>query len=145
MNPSAEELALLGLVAGDPLPAGGQHLVLTIRSGNRSAHVWSDLFESAFRERFGVGLHPGSLNLWAEDPITWEHPLELKAKGLVGEFCPVILDESAIGAAFRGNRLTPRYLEVLSPVRLRDRLPYNSDGACISVRLLPGEFLRRAA
>jgi len=145
MKPSAEELALLGLSEGDPFPAGGQTLHLTLRSGSGSARSWTALFSEVFRTQFGVHLHPGTLNLWAEEPIRWENPMQLRVAGAAGEFCPVILEERAIGVAFRGNKAMPYFLEILSPVYLRARLPDSRDEATVKVRLLGGELLARAA
>jgi hypothetical protein len=145
MKPSAEELALLGLSDGDAFPAGGQTLHLTLRSGSGSARSLTALFSELFRTQFGVHLYPGTLNLWAEEPIRWENPIQLRVPGGAGEFCPVILEERAIGVAFRGNRAMPYFLEILSPVYLRDRLPDSRDEAIVTVRLLGGELLARAA
>ena len=130
---------------GDPLPSGGQTLHLALRSGTGSARSWTALFTELFRTQFGVHLEPGTLHLWAEEPIRWENPLQLPVAGIVGEFCPVILEERAIGVALRGNKAMPYFLEILSPVYLRARLPDSHDEATVEVRLLGGEFLARAA
>jgi len=140
-----EEFALLGLPAASMLPGGGQHLALEVRSGNGSASRWTCLFGPPFHERFGVTFWPGSLNLWASAPIGWDTPFRLTAGGVAGEFCPVILEEAAVGVAFRAPPYTPSYLEVLSPVELRPRLGGLVNGQVVRVRLLRGDTLRPAA
>ena len=59
-----------------------------------------------------------------------------------GQFCPVILEEVAVGLAFRANSDTPTFLEVLSPVCLREHISNRHDGASIPIRLLAGSKLR---
>ena len=102
-------------------------------------------FRPPFNELFGVTLWPGSLNLWASEPIAWDDPFGLSAAGVAGEFCPVVLEEVAVGVAFRAPPYTPEYLEVLSPVELRPRLGGLQDGQMVGVRLLSGDLLRTAA
>ena len=133
-------MALLGLKMGDPLPSGGYSLVVTVQSGTGSADTWTKIFGPVFRERCGISLHPGSLNLWADNNISWDQPREISVEDNTGEFCPVILEESAVGVAFRTNQQTRRYLETLSPVGLRTQLNLK-DGQRIAVRLLPGNAL----
>jgi len=136
-------MALLGLRPSDPLPEGGQRLTLSVRSGSGTAASWTGLFGPALEARYHVVLEPGSLNLWADAPILWQDPVHIIESTVTGEFCPVILEECAVGVAFRANKATPTYLEVLSPVHLRTRLNL-SDGQPITVRLLPGSFLKAA-
>ncbi len=137
-----EELALLGLVSGDPLPDGGQSLAVTVRSGSGTAVMWSHLYGLTFRARFNVSLWPGTLNLWTAAPVEWDNPTTY----LTHEFCPIILEESAVGIVLRwADPTRPRnakFLEVLSPVELRPRLNNVQDGQIISVRLLPGDLLK---
>jgi CTP-dependent riboflavin kinase len=133
-------MTLLGLKSGDPLPSGGYSFVVTVQSGSGSADTWTKLFGPVFAERCGITLHPGSLNLWAAHNISWDQPREISVEDKTAEFCPVILEESAVGVAFRMNRQTRRYLETMSPVGLRNHLNLQ-DGQRISVRLLPGNAL----
>jgi|SRR6266480_856708 len=132
-------MGLLGLRPGNPLPQGGQRIAVMVQSGSGSADAWTKMFGPAF-ERCGITLYPGSLNLWAAEEIFWDNPVTISTSAGTGEFCPVILEECAVGVAFRKNTETPRYLETLAPVRLRDRLNL-SDGQRMSVRLLPGRAL----
>jgi hypothetical protein len=141
---TADELALLGLAAGDPLPAGGQVLDVEVRSGTGTAWVFAGRYLQAFHERFGVSrICLGTLNLWADAPVTWEDPVTIQTH----EFCPIILAEHAIGVVLRssepGAPRDPRFLEVLSPVKLRPQLRDVNDGQRISVRLLSGSLLKR--
>jgi hypothetical protein len=138
------ELRLLGIPTGSTLPPGGLSVIVRVASGHGSASHWTDLFAPVFEARFGVRLHGGSLNLWAPGPLEWPEPESMTAPGITGEFCPIILAETAVGVAFRGNRDEPEYLEVLSPVFLRPRLGNVQDGELIAVRLLPGRLLKRA-
>ena len=133
-------MALLGLKSGDALPAGGYSLVVTVQSGSGTAETWTEMFGTVFAERYGISLHPGSLNLWANHNISWDQPREIAVENGIGEFCPVILEEAAVGVAFRMNRETRHYLETLSPISLRSHLSLR-DGQRISVRLLPGGSL----
>ena len=133
-------MALLGLKSGDPLPSGGYSLVVTVQSGSGTAGMSTKMFGPEFAERCGISLHPGSLNLWADNNISWDGPREIAVGAATGEFCPVILEELAVGVAFRMNRQTPRYLETMSPISLRSQL-HLRDGQRIAVRLLPGAAL----
>jgi hypothetical protein len=127
------------------LPLGGQELLVRIESGSHSAETWTSLFGPIFTTRLGVKLYPGSLNLRSDYSVEWDTPLCIQVNAINGEFCPIILNERAIGVAFRGNRETPALLEVLAPVNLRDRLSNARDGDEIRVRLLSGRFLHAAA
>ena len=118
-------------------------MTVTVESGSRTASAWTQLFGPAVEERCGVKLHTGSLNLWAAEPVPWQDPVRITAGDVTGEFCPVLLEECAVGVAFRANEATPKYLETLSPVHLRDKLNL-SDGQKIGVRLLPGSCLKAA-
>jgi hypothetical protein len=142
---TTEEWRLLGLESGTLLPPGGQKLLVRIEAGNHSAEHWTALFGPIFRARYGVNLYPGSFNLRAEHPIVWDAPLSIPTTRVNGEFCPVILEEAAVGVAFRGNSDTPVFLEVLAPVKLRDRVTNADDGNQIAIRLLSGKYLRHAA
>jgi len=137
---SPQEMALLGLKSGDPLPSGGYSLMVTVQSGSGTADRWTKMFGPVFAARCGISLHPGSLNLWADNNISWDGPREMSVGATTGEFCPVILEELAVGVAFRVNRETPRYLETMSPRSLRSHLNLR-DGQRIAVRLLPGAAL----
>ena len=128
------------------MPTGGQQLRLTLRSNSRSASRVSEELTPVMRRHFGVELHPGSFNLWSDEPLIWESPMPFPTPAYPrGEICPVILEERAIAVAFRANLAVPTFLEVFSPVRLRDRLAGATDEAQISIRLLAGSFLNRAA
>jgi hypothetical protein len=133
-------MALLGLKMGDPLPSGGYSFIVTVQPGSGTADTWTRVFGPLFTQRCGISLHPGSLNLWATDNLSWDQPREISVGTTSGEFCPVILEESAVGVAFRSNRQTLRYLETMSPVDLRGQLKLR-DGQRIAVRLLPGNAL----
>ena len=133
-------MALLGLKSGDSLPSGGYSLMVTVQSGSGPADTWTKLFGPVFAERCGITLHSESLNLWAGNNISWDRPREIAIEAGTAELCPVILDESAVGVAFRMNRQALRYLETMSPISLRSRLNL-SDGQRIAVRLLPGVAL----
>ena len=87
---------------------------------------------------------PPSLSpLWSEAPLEWERPMPVSTGDYpAGQFCPVILEEVAVGLAFRANSDTPTFLEVLSPVCLREHISNRHDGASIPIRLLAGSELR---
>ena len=144
MSPTSDELRLLGLLSGASLPSGGQHLELTVCSGHGSAKVWTDALGPFFLQRFGITLVDGSLNLRSENAIDWDSPFQTPAANMIWELCPLILAERAIGVAFRANPLEPRYLEVLSPTRLRERLDQAKDGDRFHCRLLSGSALAPA-
>ena len=134
-------MGLLGLKSGDPLPSGGYSFVVTVKSGDASAQSWTDIFGPLFAARCGITLQPGSLNLWADHNISWDRPREIiSVESSTGEFCPVVIEETAVGVAVRMNHQTPRFLETLSPVGLRNQL-HLRDGQRIAVRLLPGSSL----
>ena len=139
-TPSPAEMALLGLKSGDRFPVGGYSLVVTVQSGSGTADRWTTMFGPVFSDRCGISLHPESLNLWADGNVSWDQPREISVAAGIGEFCPVILEELAVGVAFRMNRLTLRYLETVSPVSLRNQMNLR-DGQRIAVRILPGRFL----
>ena len=141
---TVEEWRLLGVEGGNVLPNGGQRLIVRIISGTGTATVWTELFNPIFQSRFGVTLFPGSLNLTSDHPVAWAAPVLIQIDTIVAEFCPIILEEAAVGVAFRGNAHTPTLLEVLSPVNLRKRMQIGSDGGSIEVRLLPGACLNVA-
>jgi hypothetical protein len=141
-----QECRLLGISPTDPLPTGGQPLLLTLRSNSRSASLVSDELAPLMRSSFGVELHPGSFNLWSTEPLIWESPAPFPTPTYSdGEICPVILEECAIGIAFRANHEVPTFLEVFSPVRLRGRIPSAQDEAKVGIRLLAGTRLHRTA
>ena len=131
-----EELRLIGITPGQALPADGLVVHGVLTSGTGSSKTWTDQFETEFGQRWGIRLQEGSLNLQLPAPIGWNEPLTIRISGQTWEFVPVILNEMAIGVAFRGNRLRPDLLEIASPVRLRDRLGTRDDGIQISARLL---------
>jgi len=137
-------MAILGLALGDPLPGGGQLLEVEVRAGYGTAVMWSHLYSPIFRQLYGIAaLWPGTLNLWATSPVTWEDPVTYHAH----EFCPIVLEECAIGVVLRRadpTRRTPEFLEVLSPVELRPRLDDVQNGQRIKVRLLSGRLLKQA-
>jgi hypothetical protein len=133
-------MALLGLQSGDPLPSGGYSLVVTVQPGSGTADASTRIFAPVFLERCDISLHPGSLTLWAGHNMSWDRPREIAVEAGIGELCPVILEELAIGVAFRMNRQTPLYLETMSPISLRSQLNLR-DGQRIAVRLLPGASL----
>ena len=135
----------MGLPPTASLPPGGQLLSLKADSGSGTARAWTDLFAPVVQARFGIALWPGSLNLWADAPITWEEPLLLHVESIDGEFCPVVLNEAALGLAFRRRPYTPHYLEVIAPIELRPRLGGIKDGDTVAVRLLSGSLLKPAA
>jgi len=141
---TADELALLGLAPGEPLPGGGQALDVEVRSGSGSASAsFHLLYGPTFRELCGIaGFWPGTLNLRVAAPVTWEDPVTYQAR----EFCPIILEERAIGVVLRNADptlpRTPEFLEVLSPVQLRPRLHDAQDHEWIKVRLLSGRLLK---
>lgn len=143
MKITPEELVLFGLAPGSPLPQGGKPLVLTLRSNSGSAQIHTDRLAPMVRTLFGIELYPGSLNLWSEAPLEWERPMPVSTGDYpAGQFCPVILEEVAVGLAFRANSDTPTFLEVLSPVCLREHISNRHDGASIPIRLLAGSELR---
>ena len=144
MAVTAEELALLGLSPGDDLPEGGQGLDVTVCCGTGTARTWTDVLEPLLATRYRIHLEPGSFNLWAEFDVEWLEPAKEWAGNRKWELCPIILEEKAVGVAFRANRDAPRFLEVLSPVRLRIRLGAARDGDRIRVRFLPGSALGAA-
>ena len=135
-----EELALIGLHPGAPLPEGGVQVVTTYnkkgksRTGTSSAYL--HFLNPLFHARCDVEFCPGSFNLWTEGTAPLGEPLRLPE----GEFWPVILEERAIGVVFRQGNDVPDYLEVFSPVNLKDRLGVK-DEQSVNVRLLPGSVL----
>jgi CTP-dependent riboflavin kinase len=139
-----EELRLIGLSHGQPLPADGLVVHGVLKSGTGSSKTWTDQFETEFGQRWGIRLQEGSLNIQLPAPIGWNEPLTIRISGQTWEFVPVVLNEIAIGVAFRGNQLRPDLLEIASPVKLRDRLGTRDDGIRISVRLLSGLLLGSA-
>lgn len=145
MTITTEEWRLLGLESGTVLPPGGEQVLVRIESGNHSAEHWTALFGPIFHARYGVNFYPGSFNLRADYSIVWDAPISIPTSIVDGEFCPVILEEAAVGVAFRGNTHTPTLLEVLAPVKLRERIGNADDGNQIAIRLLSGKYLRHAA
>jgi hypothetical protein len=104
-----------------------------------------DAFTPVFDSLYGVTLLEGSLNLRLPEPVEWEDPFVLDIDGRHWEFCPVVLEEKAVGVVFRADRLSPDLLEIASTVHLRSTLGGLADGTTIAVRLLPGWDLRPAA
>jgi len=98
-----------------------------------------------FWQRWRVELVPGSFNVEFLEPLTWDRPCSLEICGRQWEFVPVILQELAVGVAFRGNLERLNLLEIASPVRLRDRLRLPDNGRVVRGRLLSGLLLRSAA
>ena len=135
-------MALLGLEMGDPLPSGGYSFVVTVQSGSGSADTWTRIFGPVFSERCGISLYPGSLSLGAGGNVSWDQPRQISAEGNTAEFCPLIIEETAVGVAFRLNQETRRDLETMSAVDLVNQLKLR-DGQRIAVRLLPGNALSR--
>ena len=139
---TSQELAILGLLPGDPLPTGGQTVQGTTLTCTGTSATWTNLFVEVFRRRWNVELQPGGLNVDLGGSFEWESPC-LLIPGTSWEFIPVILnDNQAIGVSFRGNRLREDRLEIASPVKLRERLgiPVPNESA-VSVRMLPGTYL----
>jgi hypothetical protein len=136
------ELALLGLAPGDALPPGGRGLDLELRSGSGTSYAWINLFGPIF-VREGITFHPGSLNLFAPNELHLESPRKLTVDGQDGFFAPIILDESAVGVAFKHSGSEPNFVEVFSPIHLRSRLRGAADHSTVHVRLLPGTAMAR--
>jgi hypothetical protein len=142
-SPSPEEFALLSLSSDAPLPAGGQPLRGKLLGGadtNSSANEWTKIFNPLFAARLDVTFHPGSFNLRVE-PLSWESPWSQWIGDRDWEFCPVIIEERAIGLAVRANRDCPDLLEVASPVHLRTALGGLAIGTQVNARLLAGRPL----
>ena len=137
---TSDEMALVGLASGDSLPNGGFARDATVRSGHGSAKNWLEIFGAQLSERFRIDMYAGSLNLWFTEPIELPNPWVISEDGIQAGFCPLILDEKAIGLAFRTQDGNPLFLEVFSPVKLRDRLSLD-DGTGVRVRILSGEIL----
>ena len=135
----------MGQTLSPALPTCGLVIVGVLASGSGSATRWTDLFNPVFREHFKITLINGSLNLQLGKSIEWQDPSQLEIGGHVWEFCPIVLDEGALGVAFRSNRKRPDLLEIASPIYLRARLGGLKDGAQIHCRLLSGQLLRSAA
>ena len=132
-------MGLLGLKSADPLPSGGYSFVVTVEATPAAAETPASIFGPAF-ERCGISLHPAPLTLHATDNVSWDRPRDIAVAGGRAEFCPVIIEETAVGVALRLNRDTRGYLETMSPVDLRSILKLR-DGHRIAVRLLPGAAL----
>jgi hypothetical protein len=137
---TAEEWAIIRLRPGDSLPEGGTQVVAIYNKEGKprtgTSYILADAINPVFRERCGVEFVRGSFNLWTDGEAPLGEPLRL----LIGEFWPVILEEQAIGVVFRRGDTVPDFLEVFSPVTLKDRLGVE-DGRPVSVRLLPGMLL----
>jgi len=136
------------LVGYPSIPPGGVRLtgrVLGPSETPGTSQIWMEAFTPVFDSLYGVELVPGSLNLRLPGSIEWEDPFVLDIGGRHWEFCPVVLDEKAVGVVFRADRLSPDLLEIASTVHLRSALGGVADGAMIAVRLLPGWDLRPAA
>ena len=145
--PSLAELALLGLASDAALPSGGHHVRGELLGGDdttHSAEAWTDTFNPVFGSQVGVRFERGSFNLRVQ-PVEWQAPWSLLIRTQVWEFCPLIIEECAVGLAFRGNRARPDLLEVALPVHLRTVLGGLANGAWLTSRLLPGRPLWSAA
>ncbi len=136
------------LVGYPSIPPGGVRLkgrVLGPTETPGTSKIWMEAFVPVFDSLYGVDLVPGSLNLRLPEPVEWEDPFVLDIEGRHWEFCPVVLEEKAVGVVFRADRQAPDLLEIASTVHLRTALGGLADGATIAVRLLPGWDLRPAA
>lgn len=136
------------LVGYPSIPPGGVRLkgrVLGPTETPGTSKIWMEAFVPVFDSLYGVDLVPGSLNLRLPEPVEWEDPFVLDIEGRHWEFCPVVLEEKAVGVVFRADRQAPDLLEIASTVHLRTALGCLADGATIAVRLLPGWDLRPAA
>jgi hypothetical protein len=131
-----EELALLGLRPGDPLPGGGQRVVAAYQSGHGSASVHTQALAPYFRGRWGVELWPGSLNLHAQIEVEMANP-HLYQDWMM---CPIILEERAVGVVCRKNTELLKFLEVVAPVQLSVCLGLSLFER-VAVRVLSGKFL----
>jgi hypothetical protein len=134
------ELALIRLRPGESLPSDGASAVATYNKEGKprtgSSYVHADVFNPLFQARCGVQLVRGSFNLWTKGAAPLGEPARLPE----GEFWPIILEEQAVGVVFRRGNAVPDFLEVFSPVSLKDRLKAE-DGMQVNVRLLPGTLL----
>jgi CTP-dependent riboflavin kinase len=115
-----------------------------VADGTGSAATWTDEFQRLFGASLNVTFHPGSLNLSLRARLDWPEPFLLPDGSQPWEFCPVVLEERAIGIAFRGNRERPDLMEIASPVLLRARLVVEA-GSAVRGRLLPGRLLAFAS
>ena len=136
----AEERTLLGLNAGEPLPAGGITLTVTYRRGTGTASLLTDDLAPMLLERFGMHVQPGSANLWAGEPVSLPDPIHVEGKSRQGFACPIIIEEQAVGLVYRESDVSPQFLEVLASTQLSQRLKLK-DGQQVKVRLLPGTLL----
>jgi hypothetical protein len=137
------ELAILGLSSTNSLPTG-QSLRLTVCCGTGTAKRWSDALAPVFKDKYGATLESGTFNLRSGHEIKWVDPCTVRAADLDWELCPLVLAGQAVGVAIRANRFTPRLLEVVSPVNLRNTLGYLRDGDTVEAVILSGKHLCRA-
>ena len=114
-------------------PPGASYYGLYDRKvGDQSARLHTHRFNPFFESRFGVRMVEGSFNLWLDEPQVFANPLRAGPD----EFWPIILAERAIGVVFRQGNDTPEFLEVFSPVMLRDRLGMTGPNTPVTVRVL---------
>ena len=92
-------------------------------------------------ERWRVGLLHGSLNLWADSPVTLPSPVRFKLPDEVGRWidpkfaerwaevdvCPAIVNGRALGFVIRMTDADPpEYCETFAPTHLKTRLNVDS-------------------
>jgi hypothetical protein len=135
------EMVLLGLKPGARLPKEGLTIPAVYFTGSGSSKRRAQQLAAWLH----VALAEGSFNLRLREPIALEAPQSLELDCEDWQAVPVVLNESAVGVhAWRRERHDGTFLEVFAPVRLAEVLGATR-GDVVSVRLLPGHRLCRAA
>jgi len=110
----------------------------TLVSGTGTAGAWSDELNRLLGDALGVMFVSGTFNIQLPCAIVWDSPLALQGGTHPWELCPIVLQDRAIGLAFRGNTDRPDLLEIVAPIEIRNRLGGMQSGATVTGRLLPG-------
>jgi CTP-dependent riboflavin kinase len=133
---SGAELSFLGLHPGDPLPTGGLALQATYQEGYHTGEHHARDLQPFFTEQWGIHLYEGTFNLHTDTDVELAQPRRFQAWML----CPIVLNDRAIGVVCRQNTCAPSFLEIVAPVKLRERLGLDV-GDQIRIRILPGTKL----
>ena len=86
-------------------------------------------------------LYAGSLNLWADEPVTLPAPASVELAGFAWDLVPIVLGQTLVGIVVRrADSGDIEFLEVFACERLSTFLKLSS-GDRIKIRLFPGRYL----
>jgi|SRR3990172_1768901 len=130
------------LRTGRGFPDDGIRLIAEYRPGTGTSHLHLRAISPVITAALGCReVFPGSLNLWAPEPVGFPAPARVSCAGAEWLFVPVAIQESAVGiAARRPPPMEGELIEVFACQQLAPMLRL-AHGSRVEIRLMPGAHL----